>query len=74
MVSYDLVPATVSYSGHFTVWGNFNGNPKEWNSTFTFSGHGIGSDGISFRWNSLEHINVTAGDVTRSAFDKSSCR
>jgi len=72
VVSYDLVPADVSYSGHFTVWGGFNGNPKEWNSTFTFSGHGTGSDGSVLHWNELEHINVT-GDITRSAFSKFSC-
>jgi len=73
VVSYDLVPAGVHYSGHFTIWGNFNLNPKELNSTFTFSGHGTGSDGSSFQWNQLFHMNMT-GDITRSAFDKSSCR
>jgi hypothetical protein len=73
VLSWGLVPANVQYSGHFTIWGNFNGNPREWNSTFTFSGHGTGSDGTSFRWNNLEHINVT-GEITRSAFDRSSCR
>jgi hypothetical protein len=73
VISYDLVPADVHYSGHFTIWGNFNLNPKEWNSTFTFSGHGTGTDGSSLQWNQLFHINMT-GDITRSVFDKSSCR
>jgi len=72
VVSYDLVPADVHYRGHFTVWGNFNGNPKESNSTFTFSGHGTGSDGTPLQWNSVSHFNAT-GDITRSAFDHFSC-
>jgi len=72
VVDYDLVDAAVHYTGHFTVWGNFNANPREWNSTFTFSGHGTGDDGSTVNWNSKAHINTT-GDITRHAFDTLNC-
>jgi hypothetical protein len=50
------VPRTgPTYTGHFTVWGNFNhnreGQPQEnTNSSFTFDGHGTGSDGSTVSW------------------------
>ena len=35
----------VDYTGHFTVWGNFNLNEQNQNSTFTFNITLTGSDG-----------------------------
>src|SRR6266700_571317 len=73
------VPRTgPTYTGHFTIWGNFNlnreGQPQEnQNSTSTFSGHGTGSDGSTVSWNQLDHFNTSAGDITRAVFDKATC-
>jgi hypothetical protein len=67
-----------TYTGHFTIWGNFNlnreGQPQEnWNSSFTFDGHGTGSDGSTVSWHENAHINVSPGDITRAAFDNFVC-
>ncbi len=73
------VPRTgPTYTGHFTIWGNFNlnreGQPQEnTNSSFTFDGHGTGSDGSTVSWHENAHMNVSPGDVTRAAFDNFVC-
>jgi hypothetical protein len=73
------VPRTgPTYTGHFTVWGNFNlnreGQPQEnTNSSFTFDGHGTGSDGSTVSWHENAHINVSPGDITRAMFDNFVC-
>jgi len=73
------VPRTgPTYTGHFTVWGNFNLNREDqpqqnWNSSFTFDGHGTGSDGSIVSWHENDHINVSPGDITRAAFQNSAC-
>ena len=46
-----------SYTGHFTTWGNFNQNGKTVNGTFTFSVHGKGSDGSTFKNINVSHFN-----------------
>jgi hypothetical protein len=73
------VPRTgPTYTGHFTIWGNFNlnreGQPQEnTNSSFTFDGHGTGSDGSTVSWHENAHMNVSPGDITRAAFDNFVC-
>jgi hypothetical protein len=73
------VPRTgPTFTGHFTIWGGFNlnreGQPQEnANSTFTFSGHGTGSDGSTVAWHDVSHFNMSAGDILRVAFDKFAC-
>jgi hypothetical protein len=52
-------PALPSYTGKFTTWGNFNDNGGAVNGTFTFTVHGRGSDGSTFRNHDTEHFNVT---------------
>ena len=52
-------PSLPSYTGKFTTWGNFNDNGGAVNGTFTFTVHGRGSDGSTFRNHDTEHFNVT---------------
>ena len=55
-----------TYTGHFTMWGGFNGNSKSASGTFTFSLHGTANDGSTITLNSIEHFNVTPGGVENS--------
>jgi hypothetical protein len=50
-------PSLPSYTGKFTVWGNFNQNGKTANSTNTFNVRGTGSDGSTFMNHSVDHAN-----------------
>lgn len=63
-----------TYAGHYTAWGggNFNGGGTS-NFTFTFSVHGVGSDGSTFRENSLFHALEREPDVTKLIFDRQVC-
>jgi hypothetical protein len=55
----------VDYSGHFTVWGNFNVNERNSNSTFTFSIFLNGSDGSRISSHEVAHITYNGnGDIT----------
>jgi hypothetical protein len=51
-------PSLPSYTGKFTVWGNFNQNANTANSTFTMTVHGTGSDGSTFKNHVTEHFNA----------------
>ena len=51
-------PSLPSYTGKFTIWGNINQNGNTVNSTFTFTAHGTGSDGSTFKNHVTEHFNV----------------
>jgi hypothetical protein len=58
--TFVAVPQTAgepSYTGKFTVWGGFNENGKVVVGTFTFNIRGTGSDGSTFKLNSVEHFN-----------------
>src|SRR5436309_3754828 len=60
----------VTYSGHFTVWGNFNVNEKNTNSTFTQSVRIAGSDGSLITGHEVAHFTYNGnGDLT-VRFDK----
>jgi hypothetical protein len=50
-------PSLPDYAGKFTIWGNFNLNGKTVNSTFTFTVHGSGDDGSTFKNHVTEHFN-----------------
>jgi hypothetical protein len=50
-------PSLPSYTGKFTIWGGFNQNNQSANGTFTFTAHGTGSDGSTFKNHVTEHFN-----------------
>jgi hypothetical protein len=64
----------VVYTGRYTAWGggNFN-NDKTSNFTFTFSAHGRGSDGSTFRENSVFHVVEREPDITKLIFERDVC-
>jgi hypothetical protein len=64
----------VTYTGRYTAWGggNFNNN-KTSNFTFTFSVHGTGSDGSTFRENSVFHVVEREPDITKLIFERDVC-
>ena len=50
-------PSLPSFTGRFTQWGGFNQNGTTVNGTFTFTAHGTGSDGSTFKNHVTEHFN-----------------
>jgi hypothetical protein len=50
-------PSLPSYTGKFTIWGNFNQNGETVNGTFTFTIHAAGSDGSTVKTHITEHFN-----------------
>jgi hypothetical protein len=50
-------PTLPDFTGKFTTWGNFNFNGKTANSTFTFTVHGTGDDGSTFKHHETGHFN-----------------
>jgi hypothetical protein len=50
-------PSLPSYTGKFTVWGDFNQNGTTANGTFTFTLHATGSDGSTVSTHQAEHFN-----------------
>lgn len=63
-----------TYTGHFTAWGggNLNGGGTS-GFTFTFSVHGVGSDGSTFRENSLFHTVEREPDIVKVIFEHDVC-
>ncbi len=62
----------VIYTGHSTVWGNFNLNEQNSNSTFTSTIRATGSDGSTLLSHDVTHFTMLPnGDVSVS-FDKPS--
>ena len=51
-------PSLPSYTGRFTIWGNFNQNGTTVNSTFTFNVSLVGSDGSKLTNHVNDHVNV----------------
>jgi hypothetical protein len=51
-------PTLPSFTGKFTVWGNFNQSRSVVNGTFTFNLPGMGSDGSTVSNHNVEHFNV----------------
>ncbi len=56
-------------TGRFTIWGNFNLNERNSNSTFTFTVRA--SDGTVFH--ETQHFTMNANGEITTSFDKPSC-
>lgn len=51
------------FSGHFAIWGGFNGNAQNASGTFTFNAVGRAPDGTKVAFHALEHFNVSASGI-----------
>jgi hypothetical protein len=60
----------VSYSGHFTAWGNFNLNERNTNNTFTLTFRVFGSDGSSLIAHEVAHFALNANGQVTVSFDR----
>jgi hypothetical protein len=60
----------VTYTGHLTVWGNFNMNEKNSNNTFTLTIMLSGSDGSSITAHEVQHFALNANGVVTVSFDR----
>jgi hypothetical protein len=56
-------PTLPNFTGHFAVWGGFNGNRQSASGTFTFNAVGRAADGTRVRFHAVEHFNVTPNGV-----------
>jgi hypothetical protein len=59
----------VTYTGHLTVWGNFNLNEKNTNNSFTLTVVLKGSDGSSITAHEVQHFALNANGVVTDDFD-----
>jgi hypothetical protein len=65
-------PALPTYTGRFVTWFGENSNNQNFAGTFTFTVHGIGSDGSQLKAHQTAHFSVSAtGAVVE--FDKVHC-
>jgi hypothetical protein len=62
-------PSLPSYTGRFTVWGNFNQNGTTVNGTFTFNLTGVGSDGSMISNHENDHFNVRPDGSVNELFN-----
>ena len=60
----------ISYSGHYTVWGNYNLNQQNQTSTFTFSAKLVGSDGTTITGHELTQFVLRPDGTVQVDFDK----
>jgi hypothetical protein len=60
----------VTYTGHLTVWGNFNMNEQNANDTFTLTVMLAGSDGSSITVHEVQHFALNANGVVTVNFDR----
>jgi len=60
----------VTYSGHFTVAGNYILNQPDQINTFTFSGNLTGSDGSVITGHEVTHFVLGADGRVQISFDK----
>jgi hypothetical protein len=61
-------PSLPSYTGRFTVWGNFNQNGNTVTTTFTFNLTGTGSDGSKISNHENDHFNQRPDGTTHEFF------
>jgi hypothetical protein len=61
-------PALPDFTGKFTTWGNFNLNGKTVNGTATFTVHGTGDDGTTFKHHETQHFNVRPNGTVHEFF------
>ena len=59
----------VTYTGHISVWGNFNLNQSNSNNTFTFTITLRGSDGSTITAHEVQHFALNANGIVTVAFD-----
>jgi hypothetical protein len=59
----------VTYTGHLTVWGNFNMNEKNANNSFTLTIILTGSDGSTITAHEVQHFALNANGVVTVDFD-----
>jgi hypothetical protein len=71
-VAVPLHPSRPTFTGHFTQWHGFNSNRQSLTGTFTFSVHGVGSDGSTVNFHEVAHFTMTKSGVTVK-FDKATC-
>ncbi len=60
----------VTYTGHLTVWGNFNMNEQNSNNTFTLTLMLTGSDGSTITAHEVQHFALNANGVVTVNFDR----
>jgi hypothetical protein len=60
----------VTYTGHFTAWGNFNMNEQNSNNSFTLTGMLTGSDGSAIAIHEVQHFALNANGVVTVNFDR----
>jgi hypothetical protein len=60
----------VTYTGHFTAWGNFNLNERNTNNTFTLTFRASGSDGSSLIVHESAHFATNANGQVTVSFDR----
>jgi hypothetical protein len=67
-------PSLPDFSGHFAIWGGFNGNRQNASGTFTFNAVGKAPDGTRVRFQGIEHFNVSASGIENSfSFESIDC-
>jgi opacity protein-like surface antigen len=74
--SFEVSPdgSSVTYTGHFAMSGGFSVNADNRTFTFAFNVEGIGSDGSRVREHSIEHFNLSHGDVKHHfSFETNRC-
>jgi hypothetical protein len=62
--------SNTTYTGHLTMWGNFNMNQQNANNTFTMSVNLTGSDGSSITLHEVQHFALNANGVVTVSFDR----
>lgn len=68
--TFGEAPNSTTYSGHATVWGNFNQNQKNANNSFTLTIRVFAPDGSSIVGHEVSHFALNAGGVITVNFDK----
>ena len=71
-VAVPLHAGRPTFTGHFTQWDGFNSNRQSATGTFTFSIHGVGSDGSTVQFHEVAHFTMTKNGVVVN-FDKAKC-
>lgn len=60
----------ITYTGHYTVWGNYNLNQQNQTSTFTFSAKLVGSDGSTITGHEVTQFVLRPDGTVQVDFDK----
>jgi len=61
----------ITYTGHYTAWGNYNLNQRNQTSTFTFNANLIGSDGSTLTAHQVTQFVLRPDGSVGVEFDKS---